>query len=906
MKKMVYFLIIIQLLLAFAISVNLNAQCLTGEEIYIVNADITHVKCYDGSQGAIDITVGGGSSAYTYNWSNGDDSNIADSLAAGTYYVTVTDTNGCDTIESFVINQPSTPIYVTDTIIDTIQCQGSNSGYAVINVDGGIPPYSYSWSSGSTVDTAKNLAAGTHTVTITDSLSCSKVESYYVPERSSSIYLSDVDITNIDCSIGDYSGAVSIIPDGGTAPYDYAWSNGDTTNTADGLGWGTYTVTVTDTIGACLTELFRFFELQIEDTLIAKETCYSKGDASLQITPFGGTGAYDYNWNTGDTTNILQNITSGTYSVTVTDSLSCTVEESYQLPMTDSLDIDPDVTPIQCPGEKNGRISVYISGGNPDYSFQWNTGDEVQNLFGLGGGTYIVTVTDAKGCSKTDSIVLNQPDPIALNAFVSDVSVQGAQNGFIELNITGGTPGFDYDWDNGDSTANIYSLDRGNYCVTVTDTFGCSNNDCYYISAPSYINLIDIEKRHVTCQGNNDGYVDLTVDGGVEPYEYYWSTGATTQDIHNLDSGFYSLTITDATNDSLIENFAIGMPNAINIQLVNLSSPVCAGDANASLDIDVSGGWQPYQYEWDNSDTTQDLQNVTSGTYHLTLTDNNSCSVIDSFTIPGKEPMDIDSDITGLSCSNCSDGAISLTVTGANPPYYYSWTTGDTLNSSISNLSRGSYAVTVTDDLGCIDSSRYYLEMTPPKAAEVFPQNNATIAELDTTLYIRFDQDVDSVDFSSITIEDQQGFGISGIQTIFDSTNNIIYIKHNQEFEVDMDYEVTIPAGAVVNEDTLYNAIITWNFSTSNTGVQKLYDQDILVYPVPAKDVLYVKNQSDIQLNKAFLTIYNILGEPLYHTHLKNNNINTISIDLLTQGTYVLEIFSDEEVLLRKIILVDR
>jgi hypothetical protein len=280
----------------------------------------TNVSCNGGANGAINLTVNGGTGPFTYAWSNGATTEDISGLTAGPYSVTVTDANACTANLNASITEPPA-LLLTETHVNVTTCGGTN-GSIDLTVAGGTPPYSYAWSNGPTTEDISGLGIGTYTVTVTDAHSCSDQKTVSITAPGAPT-LGETH-TNVSCN-GGADGAVDLTVNGGTGPFTYAWSNGATTEDVSGLTAGPYNVTVTDAnscsavLGVTITEPTL---LALSETHV--NVCTGGSDGSIDLTVGGGTPPYTYLWSNGATTEDLSGLTAGPYSVTVTDANSCT------------------------------------------------------------------------------------------------------------------------------------------------------------------------------------------------------------------------------------------------------------------------------------------------------------------------------------------------------------------------------------------------------------------------------------------------------------------------------------------------------------------------------------------------------------------------------------------------------
>ena len=205
----------------------------------------------------------------------------------------------------------------------------------------------------------------------------------------------------------------------------------------------------------------------------------------------------------------------------------------------------------------------------------------------------------------------------------------GNADGSATVSVSGGSPGYTFLWANGDTTATITNLAAGSYVVTVTDDNGCSVNTTVPISnfgAPSGA----ISITNVRCFGENNGAIDLTISGGVAPFSFIWSTGATTEDLTGLAAGSYEVTVTASNGCILTEVVTIQAP-ALLVTTTSTSPEIFGNDGSAQ--VTPTGGTAPYAYLWSNGEQTATISGITAGTYSVTVTDANGCTTQDSVTV---------------------------------------------------------------------------------------------------------------------------------------------------------------------------------------------------------------------------------------------------------------------------------
>ncbi|MDQ3051846.1 MAG: gliding motility-associated C-terminal domain-containing protein [Bacteroidota bacterium] len=684
-----------------------------------------HVYCYGGSNGVIYSTPSGGTSPYTYLWNTGATTQNLSGISTGNYTVTLTDANGCSTLQSITVTQPPGPLVSTPSMSQSVGCFGGSTGSATVMASGGTAPYSYSWSNGSTSTAISNLTAGIYTITVTDAYGCTTVNSTSVTQPSAALSSSITSSQNINC-FGGNNGSVNLSVNGGTAPYSYNWSNGATTQDISNLVSGTYTVTVTDNRGCTAASTTTLTQPSgiLNATAVASQnvSCFGGNNGTATLTVSGGTAPFIYSWSNGATSQNLSGLTDGAYTVTVTDVNGCIKSTSVTIsqPSAALSSVLAVTQNISCYGGNNGSIANTVTGGTAAYSYSWSNGETSQNLSGLTAGTYTVTVTDINGCSVTRNTTISQPSAgISGTLEMSQaVSCYSGSNGALNFTVTGGTLPFTYAWSNGATSEDISGVTAGTYTVTVTDANNCTLSFTGTVTQPAAALATTItSSQNVNCFGGNTGAINLTVTNGTAPYTYNWSNGAITQDLSALSTGTYSVTVTDANGCTSSKSVTITQPSAtLSSSAVIDQNVSCFGGNNGSVNLSVAGGTPSYSYNWSNGQTSQDLSGLGSGNYTVTLTDQNGCTSTRTITIsqPSAALAATATQSQAVSCNSGNNGQLSLAVTGGTAPYSYMWSNG-AITQSVNGLVAGTYTVTVTDANGCTKIAS--ATITQPSAA---------------------------------------------------------------------------------------------------------------------------------------------------------------------------------------------
>ncbi|PCJ01186.1 MAG: hypothetical protein COB15_01765, partial [Flavobacteriales bacterium] len=407
-----------------------------------------------------------------------------------------------------------------------------------------------------------------------------------------------------------------------------------------------------------------------------------------------------------------------------------------------TLPIQPNISEPSCNGVCDGSISAFIDAAGftlPFLTYQWTPGglaDTTTTLNNLCGGTsYSLNVLDGFGCDTTFSFLIPQPDSLYVNVTPSDPLCFGECSGTATSVPIGGTPNYNYVWTSPpalltDTFATINNLCAGiAYTLTVTDAMGCINDTTIILTDPPQI-ILDSSSAMVSCGGANDGQATVTVLGGGTPsFEHHWSNGTIdlglTSTITGLSPGLYCDTIFDGNLCDTIYCFNITEPPILATSTTT-SDVTCNSTCNGTAITNTTGGTPGtggYTYVWDsipsggpfNGQGTDSIFGLCPGTYFVTVTDNNSCSVSDTVIISEPPLLEANPSSTDITCPGFNDGTATVNPTGGSgtlASFTYAWTsssgcfTGGASTQSISSLCPGTYYITVTDSLGCtaIDS----------------------------------------------------------------------------------------------------------------------------------------------------------------------------------------------------------
>ncbi len=665
-----------------------------------------NVRCFGNSDGSVSVALTGGTGPYNYSWScSAQTTSSVTSVSAGSYTVTVTDANNCTSLVPFTITQPSA--LAASVSSTNINCFNANNGSAMAMATGGTGPYQYSWiQTGASTASVSNLAAGTYQAIVTDANGCTTSVSTTVSQPTAL----NISTSSTATTCGNNNGSVQASVTGGVFPYTYRWMPGNYLSYEySNLGTGTYTVTITDGNG-CTSSMNAMVNANplpaATITSSNNVSCYGANNGSATVVASSGAAPYYYQWSpSGGTNASASQLTAGSYSVRVTDSNGCTVNSSVTISQPADLAITPSVTMGTC-ASSNGSVSVAIAGGTSPYNYSWSNGVSGTNsIGGLSAGVYRVVINDANGCTLSSSI--NVPNSGGMSATVSAIAMPncfGDANATATVAITGGTGPFSFAWQpNISNTANAVGLSNGRYDVTVTDANNCIAIANVIVDQPPQILVSTSATLAARCYGANDGQAEVTVNGGIPPYSYQWLGHSDTDNIlENVPAGIYSAIVTDSHGCTSVADAIVAEPSQVQISASTISTTCSA--SNGAIDVLVNGGTGPYNYSWSSSPAnhTAHLGSVLAGSYQVTITDANLCTITQNFIVNDiAGPQASIAALQNVTCYGISNGSASVSLLGGTSPFNYAWTCSPQNNSSVANLSPGAYSVLVTDANNC-------------------------------------------------------------------------------------------------------------------------------------------------------------------------------------------------------------
>lgn len=657
--------------------------------------------CANATGTATAVTNLSGTAPYNYVWSNnGANSQTLNGLPPGVISVTVTDANLCSASASVNVGLSNNNTDAGFTFTGDV----CSTNAAISFTHTGTNNVTHFWNFGAGTSALPNpvhaFLPGSYPVTHT------VVNGFCTNTVTQTVIISSPPVitavkSDVTC-FGFANGEIQLQIHAGTPAFTYQWNDGVIAQNRTALAAGSYLVTVTDS-ASCSDTLS--VTISQPPALLVSETasgpsCFGFNDGEIQISASGGTPGYQYIWNDGAAGQNRNALPAANYSVTVTDANSCSAIKAIGLTQPTALQMNAVITDAACYGTASGAVSLLVTGGSSPFSFVWNDGTASANRTNLLSGAYSVTATDDNGCSVSTSPFISQPSPLSVGLSPQQVACHGTNSGSISIITTGGTAPYSFLWNDGNTDSLRHSLNAGSYFLTVTDANLCSATATTNISQPLAGLAVALNSSHVNCYAGNNGAISLSVQGGTPAYSYLWNDGVSTANRAMLSAGNYRVTVTDMLACSAVAGTTILQPLSPITVNGSLQPLVCYGSSDGAIQITVTGGTGAFIYHWSNQQTTQNIAGLSAGSYSVTVSDANACSVVWSGTVSQPDSFLLQLQVANPVCNQVNNGAVNATVTGSSAPYNFQWSTS-AFTQNISGLAQGTYSVTVSDQHNC-------------------------------------------------------------------------------------------------------------------------------------------------------------------------------------------------------------
>ena len=835
---------------------------------------IKNVSCNGQNDGEISITVTGGRFPYVYQWSNGKKTNSISGLAPDDYTVMVTDANGCVQEKTFTITEPDVLVASVGNQTD-VSVYGGSDGAGTINVTGGTEPYTYDWTpSVSSTDTASNLKAGTYTVLITDANGCTATQQVDITEPVPPYQVVLVSQSDATCN-GANDGAITIDVTGENPPFKYLWSpSGKTTSSISGLSAGEHTVTVTDDKGEKVIETFTILEPTAITAIIeevSNVTCNGNNDGSATVTATGGEGAFTYLWSNGETTAKANNLKAGSHFVLVTDANGCQVTENVTIAEPAALVVTASSqTDVSCNGQSDGAITVTTAGGDAPYNYSWSNGQAGATLNNLSGGAYTVTVTDANGCTATQSFTIVEPAVVYPPVAVNQGFCNNSNATLADMVVTG----TEIKWYDAVSGGNLLPLTtvvtNGTTYYASQTVKGCESASRTAVQVSLYAPVLLTTTQLDVC--GNTRIQDVTIEGhsGAALRWYANATTATRlQSSQLLTSGTYYVSTfvnnaCESARQPIVVTVSQGVPTP------TASTQTICGNGTVD-DLEILNQVQGATLNWYSSlQSTTPLAGSTpvlSGTYYVEQVLGTCASARVAVSVQ-KMPIPAAPSITAITlCEGATVGELYLNSGVDNYVWYADNNASTQPLSDTYNLTTGQYYV-AQEVSGCISNRVKVDVVVNPRP--VSPTGNTT-----------------------------QVFGPHA--TINDLKMNEVNVKWYASYEDAMaQIDELLPNTPLQDKVTYYGVLLgTKGCSSVPTAVEVKIDESLGINDLDLAHLRYYPNPTDSELNISYvepikrIEIYNIAGKQIANREFDTKEVK-VDLSGYSAGTYIVHIITAE------------
>ena len=657
--------------------------------------------------------------SYGYSWNDplNQTTQTATNLQAGGYSVTISDlTSNCTAYGGSLIGSGGTVQAYIDSSAP-VTCAGFCDGVARVRGILGSLNYTYVWNSGATTPSIINICANNYSVTVTDATSGCTASATVTISQPLPIQLFIVDTVDATCANSNNGSALAEAI-GGTGFFTYLWSDPSQQDTAHAvnLAPGIYNVTVIDVNGCTASGTVPILSpppVLVDTVTVVDVSCNGAGDGAITLSVTGGVYPYTYVWQQipAETDSITTNIAGGNYTIVVADIWQC--KDTIVVPVIEPALLAPAIAntdSVKCFGGNDGLVDLTATGGTSPYQYSLDgiTFQASATFNGLSANNYTATVRDAHLCVKTIVFTIYQPTIlVAALQGTTNVKCFGGNDGTATITINGGTPTYIGTLGAQTVSSSPYTfttLAAGNYTITATDANACTTTVTANITEPTQLVLNLLGTTPTTCFGGNDGGINVNANGGTPAYLYSLNGGTpqASGNFTNVNGALNVVAVVDA--NMCIDTLHINVPQPP--QTIFLDTAVvdvnCFGGNNGSIDLTVTGTTGPWTFVWNTGPTSEDLAGLIAGIYQVTVTDNLGCTGtgIDSIVIAQPAVLALTQVTQNVSCFGGSNASITVTATGGVPAYVYAWSSGQN-TAQISNLSIGSFNITVTDAHNC-------------------------------------------------------------------------------------------------------------------------------------------------------------------------------------------------------------
>jgi gliding motility-associated-like protein len=660
-------------------------------------------------------------------------------LSNGTYVITCSDVSGCVTNTSVAIAQA--PSVTVNSTVNPASCNAlCNGSITTVLTQGTLTgiTYTYSWLpvtptiSGQGTGTVIGLCANIYSLNLTNNSNCVTQHTFSITQPQA--FTVTAVTSSLSCN-NVCTGSIVANATGGTGALGYTWTPGSVisrtvTNlcATGGTNLASYTLTVRDQQNCTAISTYTVGQppALTNSVNVTSPTCYNSCNAVATQTAIGGVSGYTYSWSSGTvSTSSLGGLCGGTYTAFVTDANGCLSAQPYTITPPPALSLTLTPTNPLCNAACNGSIATTVGGAQGTVSYFWTpaaSGQNPTNLCATPTSVYTVVATDQSACQVTSTVALINPPAISATVNATNPLCNGNSNGFATVTLSNAIGAINYTWiPTGPpviTSPTVSGLSAGAYTVNVEDANSCQGSQTFTLTNPPAL-VVNTAVNPANC-GQSNGDITANPSGGTPgsgpTYSYLWSPGASTSSfVTGLFAGSYTVTVTDGALCTTSVNVLLNNSSGPTAMPIVSTSITCNGQCTGAASINIAGiiGATPpnYTVTWlapapSNSNL---ITGLCAGIYNAQVEDANACKGFTSVTIAEPPPISNTTSIGFPLCAGVCDGSISVTTSGGNAPYTYTWSPTNSNGTSINNLCAGDYTLMVGYNNGCIDTSHISL-----------------------------------------------------------------------------------------------------------------------------------------------------------------------------------------------------
>ena len=823
--------------------------------------------------------------------------------AAGTYVLTVLNAvNGCTSIVDVTVTADATLPVVDIAPASQIDCINSTVILDGTGSDSGAE-YVYLWTTtdGNIISGENTLnplvdASGSYELTVSNnSNGCSSTEVVTVSEDTT-IPVSDAGPSaEFICSTSsvflDGTGSET----GANITYTWTTDNGsilsgaNTANPEVGSA-GTYIITTTNTTNGCSSS----DEVLVSENIVAPtiattiegELSCDNSEVTIDASASTADGDLEFLWTDLDgneisTTEILTVIEPGTYNLTLMNtSNDCVSIESFVI--EGALPVGIAVSNSQaalCHDSNDGSATVVANGGDGNFEYLWPDGSTEATNSNLAAGVYTVMVTDGNDCTAEVLVEITAPDELLLVGVATDETSADANDGTVEVIVSGGTGTYTYLWSNGETSPEVSNLEPGEYTVVVTDENGCTNEISVDVNAFGCNVSADVLGTDISCYGMNDGTATVDFDGG-EILSVEWSNGEIGLSISDLEPGIYNVLVIDVDNCPAEATIEISEPSEVLGEAIDVGGLLCAGDQDGFILMEGSGGTGTLSPVWSTGSTEWGVYDLEAGLYSLTITDENGCTNQYDFELTSPEPIVSQGDVNDVVCFGENNGSISVLIDGGVSPYELEWSNGE-VTDVISDLGPGVYTLNILDDNGCALENEYVIE--EPTAIDVELVDIQTSSSSEPT--------------GSVTVN--TGGGVEPYTYAWYLDNELVSTEENLQNVGPGSYDLVVTDANDCTQD-FGPFVVDVDVSVHDI----VYDFSLEVYPNPSNGLFYLEVSDLRSSDEMQIELLDLTGKQISQKLVTGSTDYTEQLDLSAEaaGVYFLKVVLSDQVQLVRLI----